>query len=117
MNWLFGSILTFQLERDIFLREQANKLYSPFPYFVAKNMVETPAALIAPMAQLLIMYWGIEYQHFLECYLAMFLTCQCAIGIGVTISSFSPNVNSATAIAPAFTMPMVLFGGFIANNT
>ena len=39
-----------------------------------------------------------------------------AQAIGLFISSLSPNVTSATAIAPAFTMPIVLFGGFITNN-
>lgn len=64
MNWMFGSILTFQLERDVFLREQANKMYSPVPYFMAKNAVETPAVLLGPMLTLLIIYWGIDYINF-----------------------------------------------------
>lgn len=49
MTWLFGSVLTFQLEREVFLREQANNLYSPYAYFVAKNTVETPFAILAPL--------------------------------------------------------------------
>lgn len=64
MNWMFGSILTFQLEREVFLREQANKMYSPLAYFIAKNMAETPAVIVAPMATLLIVYWGVGYMHF-----------------------------------------------------
>ena len=56
MNWMFGSILTFQLERDVFLREQANKMYSPVPYFMAKNAVETPAVLLGPMLTLLALW-------------------------------------------------------------
>ena len=39
-----------------------------------------------------------------------------AQAIGLFISSLSPNVTSATAIAPVFTMPIILFGGFITNN-
>jgi len=73
MNWMFGSILTFQLERDVFVREQANKLYSPVPYFMAKNAVETPAVLIGPMFTLLIVYWGVEYINFLKIYLVMII--------------------------------------------
>lgn len=49
MNWMFGSILTFQLERDVFLREQASKLYSPTAYFAAKNSIETLVGLLTPM--------------------------------------------------------------------
>lgn len=49
MNWLFGSILTFQLEREVFLREQANQMYYASAYFISKNIVELPATFIAPM--------------------------------------------------------------------
>ena len=116
MNWLFGSVLTFQLERDVFLREQANNLYSPGAYFLAKNMIETPVALLTPMVQLLVMYWGLDYVNFFQVYLVMAILCQCAMGIGLTISSIAPNVTTATTIAPAFTMPAILFGGLFANT-
>jgi len=49
MGFYFGSILTFQIERPVFLREQANNLYSPLPYFIAKNAVEVPVAIITPL--------------------------------------------------------------------
>ena len=39
------------------------------------------------------------------------------MGIGLLISSFAKDVTSATSIAPAFTMPMILFGGFITNTS
>ena len=123
-NNLFGALLTFQLERDVFLREQANKLYSPLAYFAAKNSVETLVGFITPLIQFLILYWGIGYQHatgstpgtFFAVYLAAALVGQTAMGIGLLISSIAPNMPTATSIAPAFTMPIVLFGGFITNN-
>ncbi len=116
MNWMFGSLLTFQLEREVFIREQANKLYNPSAYFIAKNLVEIPGSLIAPMLQLLVMYWGVGYDGgFLQIYLVMLLIVQTSMGIGLVISSLAPDMTSATAIAPLFTMPMILFGGFIAN--
>lgn len=59
MGWLFGSVLTFQLERDVFMREQANKMYKPAIYVMAKNIVEFPATLVAPMLTLLVAYWGV----------------------------------------------------------
>jgi len=38
------------------------------------------------------------------------------MGIGLLISSGAPNVTTATTIAPLFTMPIILFGGFISNT-
>lgn len=116
MNWLFGSVLTFQLERAVFLREQANNMYSPYTYFMAKNIIETPVAVLTPMIQLLVMFWGIKYINFLEVFLVMLLVSNCAMGIGLLISAASPNMPSATSIAPLFTMPMILFGGLFSNT-
>lgn len=61
MDNIIGSILTFQLEREIFLREQANKLYYPSAYFIAKSMIETTVGAISPMITLTVIYWGIPY--------------------------------------------------------
>jgi len=47
----------------------------------------------------------------------MIMIAQTAVGIGLFISSFTKDVSSATAIAPVFTMPMILFGGFITNTS
>ena len=116
VNWLFGSLLTFQLEREVFLREQANKMYYPSAYFLSKNLVEMPGTLAAPLAQILVMYWAIDYDHFFTIYLVLVMTANTSLGIGLLISAISPNVNSATAIAPLFTMPSILFGGFVANT-
>lgn len=79
-------------------------------------MVETPVAIISPLFTLLIIYWGVPYIHFGRFYLVMVIVAQTAMGMGLLISSMASNVNTATAIAPLFTMPMILFGGFIANT-
>ena len=114
MNWLFGSIITFQMERDVFLREQYNNMYNPVAYFIAKNMVEVPAIIIAPLLQLLVIYWGAGYIHFLRVYLVMFLVANVSLGVGLLVSAMSPSLTAATSIAPAFTMPFILFGGLFA---
>ena len=49
INWGFGAVLTFQLEREVFLREQANKQYSVAAYFLSKNIIDIPASFIGPM--------------------------------------------------------------------
>ena len=104
------------MEREVFLREQYNNMYNPVAYFIAKNMVEVPAIILAPLLQLLVIYWGIGYIHFFKVYLVMFLTANTSLGIGLFISAMSPSLTAATAIAPVFTMPFVLFGGLLANT-
>jgi len=59
--WLFGSLLTFQLEREVFLREQANKLYSPVAYFMAKNTSDLFSGCIGPLIYMLIAFWGLGF--------------------------------------------------------
>ena len=49
--------------------------------------------------------------------LVMFIMIQASISIGLLISAITPNMSTATMVAPAFVIPFVLFGGFLANNT
>lgn len=116
MGWYFGSILAFQLERDVFLREQANQLYSPYCYFLAKNLIEFPFACLTPLLEMLVMYWGVGYTHFFEMYLVLIVVAQTSVGAGLFISALAPNVTAATSIAPALTMPWILYGGLFANS-
>ena len=67
-------------------------MYTPLVYFIAKNIVEMPALILSPLATLLLVYWGVGYIEFFKVYLVMFLVAQAAAGIGLFISSFSPNV-------------------------
>ena len=75
-----------------------------------------PAIVIAPLLQLIVIYWGVGYIHFFKVYLVMFLIANTSLGIGLLISAMSPNMPTATTIAPAFTMPFILFGGMFANT-
>ena len=56
---MMGTILTFQAERPVFLREQANKMYSVSAYYVAKIAAETPVLAFTPMVFAIIVYFKI----------------------------------------------------------
>ena len=71
--WAFGSVLSFQLERPVFLREQANNLYSPYAYFLAKNVIDTPGAALTPLLQLFMTYWFIDFKEFGKLYLILII--------------------------------------------
>lgn len=103
---MFGSVLSFQLEREVFLREQANKMYSPTCYFISKNLLETPFATIGPLMFLMIIYWMAGIIEFGRYFLAMLLMSQVSLGMGLFLSALAPNVVVATALTPALAMPM-----------
>ena len=51
--------LTFQVERPVFLREQANKMYNVLPYYLSKVLSEIPGFIIVPMIYTLITFWSV----------------------------------------------------------
>ena len=115
------TVNVFQLERPVFLREQANKLYSFLPYYISKNAIEVPVALLAPLIQELILYWSSDFRRgtseFFKIYLVLILINQVATGTGLFISCLANSVPTATSIAPLFNLPVILFGGLFANSS
>ena len=59
MSEMIGTIITFQPERPVFLREQANNMYSVGTYYLAKTFVETPVLLFSPFLFSVRVYSGI----------------------------------------------------------
>ena len=59
MGNIQGTLLTFQSERPVFLREQANNMYSVGTYYLAKTLVETPVLLLTPIVFAVVVYFGI----------------------------------------------------------
>jgi hypothetical protein len=61
-NYL-GTLLIFQKERPVFLREQAAQLYGVAPYYLAKTCVEVPVLIIAPFLYIIIIYFWIGFTN------------------------------------------------------
>lgn len=117
---MMSSLLTFQIERPIFLREQANKMYAIIPYYVAKILIDAPAVIIAPMLFSVIVYFKIGLtiaaSQFFYFYLILFLVAECSVSLGYFVSSLFDKEESAVAIAPIIMMPLILFGGQFSNS-
>jgi len=121
---MFGAILTFQLERSVFLREQAAKLYSPYAYFLSKQWLDTLVQLIVPLVTVLVTYWaigfnkatGADFVTFLEVYIVQMLMGQVAIGVGLFLSAISSSEQAASAVSNVVTLPFMLFSGTFANT-
>lgn len=95
-------------------------MYSVFAYFMAKNVAELPISLLNPFILVCIIYgpFGFEssFEQFVLLYVSLGLLCVVAQSIGYMLSAMFENEMNAMALAPLFVMPMVLFGGLMANN-
>ena len=120
MSNMFGTILTFQNERPVFLREQANKMYSVSAYYMAKIVAEIPILTFTPMLFSCIIYFkiglSITATQFFLFFLTVLLNVQCAASFGYLISSIFESEETAVAIAPIIMLPIILFGGQFANS-
>ena len=58
MNYL-ANLLVFQVERAVFLRESANKMYGLFAYSAMRFLVELPISIFLPLLWLSITYYPI----------------------------------------------------------
>jgi ATP-binding cassette, subfamily G (WHITE), eye pigment precursor transporter len=114
-------MVTFGLEKPIFMREIHGKLYSLFSYYVAKNLVEVPLMFVSPLIQQVIVYWAVGYQHnyirFWMMYLVLVVMCFSATGLGFLIGATSDSVETSSAMATAFIMPILAFSGLVVNNS
>jgi len=59
MTALFSVLLTFLMERPVFLREYASKMYGIWPYFVSKSVIETPFQALMPFLFGLFTYFAV----------------------------------------------------------
>lgn len=120
MGNMMNAILVFQGERPVFLREQSNKMYNVGPYFLAKTLADAPLLFLTPLISTLITYFGINlhrsWDSILCFYLGLVNIAFCASSIGYLLSSAFESETTATGLAPVFIMPMMLFGGLLANN-
>lgn len=79
--------LVFPLQRNVFLKEENAKLYGVSAYFLSRNTVEIPYALVFPMLQSLILYWFIgltsSVKQFFAFYLIILIINFCGMSIGL----------------------------------
>ena len=90
------------------------------PYYLSKIIVDTPMIFIPPFIGALITYWVLGFYHsllaFFKYFLSQALVCFVASAIGYFISAIFEDETTAMGLAPSMVMPMVLFGGMLANN-
>ena len=116
---MMPTILTFQIERPVFLREQANRMYDVVPYYLAKLMIDIPVVGFVQFLFTIIIYFGIGMtvtaNQFFIFFAAVYLTGETAASLGYFISSIFQHEETAVELAPIIVMPLILFGGQFSN--
>ena len=120
MSSLSPMILTFPLEKNVFLKEQSSKMYSVGAYFLSRNMVEIPYLLIIPFINAIIVYWMMDLkstaENFFVFYLFLFLCTLAGTSFGLLASSFFSDPKTAAGMVPLLVLPFMLFSGFYKNR-
>jgi hypothetical protein len=95
VSMIFGhmmpTILTFQTERPVFLREQANRMYNVVPYYFGKVIVDMPIVGLCSMIFVCMLYFGVGLtvtaNQFFIFFAACYLTGEVASSLGYFVSS------------------------------
>jgi len=115
---MFTTLLTFEMEREVFLWEYGDRSYGIIPYYLSKTFIEIPFMFIFPFIFSAITYFAIGYEvDFLRFLFFSFSLCMiviCASSYGMMISAAFKH--AAVDLAPIFMMPLIIFGGFMANS-
>lgn len=106
-------ILTFPIERPVFLRERSVGTYKTYIYFISKFLIELPLTLFLTILIYLIIYWSADLNgNFVSLVLVTWLesivTGSMSILIGCTVNNFT----TALQLMPAIYVPQILFSGF-----
>lgn len=114
---MFGTaqpvMLSFPLERPIFLREYATGTYSATAYFISKGCVEIPLAFAQAVVQYLCIYFLYDMQgNFIHLATIAWALGIASSSVAVVLGCSVPDVRAVAELAPAVFVPQMLFAGF-----
>lgn len=120
MEQVFGNLLSFPIERAVFIREYYSRMYRAFPYYVAKNIVESPVYILFTAIFATIIYFtaGLRTsaEHFFIYLGMMLLLCICSQSMAYFVGSFFSRVEEALSIANVIVLPFLIFSGTLINE-
>lgn len=116
---IYGNLLSFPCEKPIFIREYYAKMYNVFPYYVAKNIVESPINLFLMMIFCIIVYFtaGLrtDADNFFIYFGATMLFTICSQSIAYFMGAVFSSVEQALGTANTVIQPVLIFSGTLIN--
>ena len=105
-------VLSFPLDRAVFIREHSSGTYSAIWFFVTKTLIDIPIAVLQVMLVLVIDYFmSALVGPFLFIYIGALLNVFAASAIAVAIGAFAETPQAAVEMVPLVFMPQFLFAG------
>ena len=117
-----SQILTFPLERSVFIKEYKEDLYGVNSYFSAKLISEIPFQIIFSIIYCTIIYFVIPYNtesasKFFIFFGISFLAQISGNVMGYMIGSFTSSMIFSITFGPTLLIIFVIFGGFFSNTS
>jgi ABC-type multidrug transport system permease subunit len=116
LNFL-PTVIVFQGEKPIFVRERDSGLYHIWIYATTKLLAEMPIMLFVPMLLNVLLYFVVGYDDkftvFMKFYLTLALMVQAASALGYFLSSVFNHETTAVAFSPIINLPLNLLGGYM----
>jgi len=121
---MFGTVqnvlMTFPVERPVFLKEYNSNLYSLFAYFFGRQLVDFPVMIFFPVFTSLALYWSIGFNTLSAGNFFIFLLCMIGMAlagnsIGLLVGSQIPDPKAAAGSVNAIIIPFLCFAGIVKN--
>jgi hypothetical protein len=105
-------MLTFPVERPVFLREYAAQQYGVIPYFISKTLVEMPVVFFAQALTFLISYWLMGLQgNFCLLVVYAWLLGIASSSLALIVGCGVASAEKAIQFGPLVLLPQMLFSG------
>lgn len=112
--------LVFPCERPVFIRETNNGMYRVSSYFWGKVLSELPMAIILPLIQSAVLFYGVgfdnsEWQKYPIFFLTFLLSYNAFGGLAYLLGASIAQKQVINILLPIIVVPTMLFAGFFVN--
>jgi hypothetical protein len=118
-NGIGANLLPFMINKPVFKRETATKMYGVTPYFLANNVVTMPFDIVDGMITGVVVYWIVgmngNSENFWKAMVGILLIILSGGALGILLGNVSPNLQAAVALQPLALLPNTMCTGLLVN--